>query len=174
MFVSDPTIPSFESKCILLSHQVDSSHISGEVFCWPFAIASPLDWVSSSRSLPNSTLGHQSSDGHSTLSDPSFQLIVTINRRGRLQRNIVFVPPSSVMAVFFKLFVEFRLKQKVIFVSPPDPSTRTQISVNLPLDTATTTTPLWTPLKLPKVVVKGVMFGEVRVEVECKVSNTIQ
>jgi len=154
VFDSDPIIPSFEARRILLSHQVDKSRISGGEFRWPFAIAPPSDSISSLGSSSGSSLGHQSSNGHSPVSDLKFQLIVTINRRGRLTRNI-------------------GVKQKIFYVPPPDPSLRSspaQMSVILPPDTPTSTIAScqWTPQKLPPVVVRGVMFGEIAVEVECK------
>lgn len=177
MFDSDPIIPSFEAKRILLSHQVDKSHISGGDFRWPFAIAPPSDSISSSSSSSASSLGHQSSNGHSPVSDLNFQLIVTINRRGRLTRNIGYVISISAMTVSLTFCFEFRVKQKIFYVPPPDPSLRSspaQMSVILPPDTPTSTISSWIPQKLPPVVVRGVLFNEVAVEVECKVSNAIQ
>ena len=93
VFDRDPIIPSFEAKRILLSHQVDESHISGGKFCWPFAIAPPADSISPLGSSADSSLGHQSSIGHGPVRDLKFQLIVTIYRRGRLTRNVGFVFP---------------------------------------------------------------------------------
>ena len=175
VFDSDPIIPSFEAKRILLSHQVEDSHISGGRFRWPFAIAPPADSISSfGSSASSSSHGHQSSIGH----DLKFQLIVTIYRRGRLTRNVGFVVPTfyhenlSLTSCF-----EFRVKQKIFYVPRPDPTLRSspgQISVDLPHVTPTPTTIPWTPQKLPAVLVRGVMFGQVSVQVECKVSNTIK
>ena len=76
------------------------------------------------------------------------------------------------MTVSLKFCFEFRVKQKILYVPRPDPSS--WISVNHPLDTPTPTAIPWTPQSLPTIVVKGVMFGLVSVEVECKVSNTIK
>jgi hypothetical protein len=178
VFDSDPIIPSFEARRILLSHQVDDSHISGGKFCWPFAIAPPADSISPLGSSADSSLGHQSSIGHGPVHDPKFQLIVTIYRRGRLTRNVGFVVPILYHDSFsLTFYFELRVKQKIFYVPRPDPSLRSspaQISVNLPPDTPTPTTIPWTPQKLPAVVVRGVMFGQVTVEVECKVSNTIK
>jgi hypothetical protein len=91
VFDSDPIIPSFEAKRVLLSHQVDESHISGGKVCWPLAIAPPADSISPLSSSADSSLGHQSSIGHGRVNDLKFQLIVTIYRRGRLTRNVGFV-----------------------------------------------------------------------------------
>ena len=179
VFDSDPIIPSFEAKRILLSHQVEDSHISGGRFRWPFAIAPPADSISSfGSSASSSSHGHQSSIGHGPVHDLKFQLIVTIYRRGRLTRNVGFVVPTfyhenlSLTSCF-----EFRVKQKIFYVPRPDPTLRSspgQISVDLPHVTPTPTTIPWTPQKLPAVLVRGVMFGQVSVQVECKVSNTIK
>lgn len=91
MFDADQIRPSYEAKRILLSQQVDYSHISGGQFCWPFTIASPTASTSSSSTSSVSSLGNTSPNSYSTRSDIHFQLIVTIYRRGRLNRNIGFV-----------------------------------------------------------------------------------
>jgi hypothetical protein len=165
-------MPIFEVKRVLLSQRVDDSHISGGNFCWPFTIVPPTDSVSSSGSSAGSSLGHQSSESHNTGSDLKFQLNVTISRRGRLSPNVGFVFPILCHDGSLTVCFEFRVKQKIFYVPPPDPSLRSspaQISVSLPLDTATTSS--WPQQKFPPVVMRGVMFGHVNVEVECKVSN---
>ena len=178
VFDSDPIIPSFEARRVLLSHQVNESHISGGRFCWPFVIAPPADFISPLGSSADSSLGHQSSIGNGPVHDLKFQLIVTIYRHGRLTRNLGFVVPALYHDSFFLTFCfELRVKQKIFYVPRSDPSTR--ICVNHPLDTLTPTTPTptnipWTPQKLPAVIVRGVMFGQVSVEVECRVSSTIK
>ncbi|KAI9509804.1 hypothetical protein F5148DRAFT_693119 [Russula earlei] len=151
MFESDPIRPSFETKRILLSQQVDQSHISGGIFRWPFAIAFPTASVSSSSSsTTSSSLGHQSLHANGAGSDPKFQLVVTIYRHGRLTRNV-------------------GLRQKIYYVPPPDPSDPSSPPSTLdvlphdhPVDTS------WPEQKLPAVLVSGVMFGQVHVEVECR------
>jgi hypothetical protein len=76
------------------------------------------------------------------------------------------------------IYVEFRVKQKIFYVPQPDPSLRSspaQMSVSLPGDIAPTLAPpmsSWPQQKLPTVIVRGVIFDKVNVEVECKVGNT--
>ncbi|KAF8485988.1 hypothetical protein DFH94DRAFT_163201 [Russula ochroleuca] len=150
VFDSDNIIPSFEVKRVLLSQQVDDSHTSNGYFCWPFALLPPADSIPSSGSSADSSYGHQSSFSHGTDSDLKFQLIVTISRRGRLNRNV-------------------GVKQKIFYVPPPDHpvlrSSPAQISISLP---DTTTTSSWTQQRLPPVGMKGLLHGQVYVEVECK------
>lgn len=94
VFDSDLNIPSFEAKRILLSHQVDDSHISGGEFCWPFAIAPPADSISPLNPSADPSLGLRSSiSRRSVVSNLRFQLFVTIYRHGRLARNVWFVVP---------------------------------------------------------------------------------
>jgi hypothetical protein len=89
VFDSDPNIPSFEAKRILLSHQVDNSYISGGEFCWPFAIAPPADSISPLNPPADPSLGIRSSiSRRSVVSNLKFQLFVTIYRHGRLARNV--------------------------------------------------------------------------------------
>jgi hypothetical protein len=175
VFDSDPIIPSFEVKRILLSQQVDESLILDGYFCWPFAILPPADSIPSSSSSADSSLGHQSSHSYGTDSDLKFQLLVTISRRGRLNKNIGFVVPILCRDGSFIVCFEFRVKQRILYVPPPDHpvlrSSPAQISISLP---DITTIPLWPQQKLPSVVMKGLLHGQVNVEVECRVSNTIK
>jgi len=66
------------------------------------------------------------------------------------------------------------VKQKILYVPRPDPSLRSspaQISVSLPEDVPPTSAPSmssWPQQKLPTVIVRGVIFDRVNVEVECK------
>jgi hypothetical protein len=175
VFDSDNIIPSFEVKRVLLSQQVDDSHTSNGYFCWPFALLPPADSIPSSGSSADSSYGHQSSFSHGTDSDLKFQLIVTISRRGRLNRNVGFVVPILCHDRSFNVCFEFSVKQKIFYVPPPDHpvlrSSPAQISISLP---DTTTTSSWTQQRLPPVGMKGLLHGQVYVEVECKVSNTIK
>ncbi len=178
MFDLDPIIPRFEVKRALSSQQVDESHISGGNFCWPFTITPPTESVSSSSSSADSTPGHQSSNDHSAGGDVTFQLIVTICRRGRLTRNV-----GSVISILYHggsltvCFV-FRVKQQIFYVPHPDSSpcwwtSPARISISLPGDAAPISTPSmssWPQQLLPVVRVRGVIFNRVDVEVECKVS----
>jgi hypothetical protein len=76
------------------------------------------------------------------------------------------------------IYVEFRVKQKIFYDPQPDPSLRSspaQMSVSLPGNIAPTSAPSmssWPQQKLPTVIVRGVIFDKVNVEVECKVGNT--
>lgn len=175
VFDSDPIIPSFEVKRILLSQQVDESLISDGYLCWPFAISPPADTIPSSGSSADSSIGLQSSHSHGTDSDLKFQLIVTISRRRRINRNIGFVVPILYRDGSLTICFEFRVKQRILYVPPPDHpvlrSSPVPISINLP---DITTIPSWTQQKLPSVVMKGLLHGQVNVEVECRVSNTIK
>ena len=93
MFDSDPVAPSYEAKCVLLSQQIDYSHVSDGQFCWPFAISPPDASFSSSHasSATNSSLGHLWSSAHRAGNNQRFRLTVTICRRQWLNRNIGFV-----------------------------------------------------------------------------------
>src|SRR5712671_2954180 len=99
MFDIDPIIPSFEARLILLSQQVDQSHVSNGVFRWPFVIAPPSALVPSSSSSPQSvvesSLRRQSTNGNSTRSNPRFLLVVTIHRQGRFAPKVRFVVSIS-------------------------------------------------------------------------------
>jgi len=177
MFDLDPKVPSYEAKRKMLSHQVDNSHISNDQFCWPFSIPSPTPASpSSASSLADSPLGHQSSNGHSTGSNQKFQLIVTIYRRGRLNPNVAFVITISCHERSLTLCFGFRMRQKGHFIHPPDPTTRsspTPVSVSLPQDPPAIITS-WEEQPFPPVFLRGVMFRQVPVEVECKVGNRYQ
>jgi hypothetical protein len=164
----DPIIPRFEVQRALSSQQVDGSHISGGKFCWPFTITPPTESVSSSSSSADSTPGHGG--------DVTFQLIVTICRRGRLTRNV-----GSVVSILYhgcSLIVcfGFRVKQQIFYVPRPDPSpwsSPARISISLPGDAAPISAPSmlsWPQQLLPMVCVRGVISNRVNVEVECKVS----
>jgi hypothetical protein len=179
MFDLDPSTPSYEAKGKILSHQVDNSHISDDQFCWSFSIPSPTISAppSGTFSLAGSQLGHQSFNGQSTGKKQNFVLIVTINRRGRLNSNIAFVITISYHERSLTLCFDFRRRQEICFIHPPDPTTLssptgTPVSVSPPQDP-----PVMTPWKeqpFPPVLLRGVMFGQFPVEVECKVGNTYQ
>lgn len=162
LFESDPISPSYEIKRILSSQQVDGSSISGGQFIWPFAIPPPPVLSSSSSytaasSPVDSSLSHPSPRGHCV--KPRVQLIVTIHRRGRLTRDV-------------------GLRQTIDYVPPPDtviasspslisaelPSSTSGESRGLPLDSS------WPKQKFPKLIVRGVMFRRLQVEVECKLA----
>lgn len=74
-------------------------------------------------------------------------------------------------------YIEFRVKQKILYVPRPDlllRSSPAQISVKLPEDVPPTSIPSmssWPQQKFPAVVVSGVIFNRAAVEVECKVGN---
>src|SRR5712671_4258062 len=178
MFDIDPIIPSFETKRVLLSQQVrvDQSHVSNGIFRWPFAIAPPTASVpssSSSSSVAESSHGHQSTNGNSTGSNPRFQLIVTIYRQGRLTPNVGFVVSISCHESSLIVCFNSRVRQVISYVPPPDPSvlqsSPPSTTISLPYELPANLP--WAEQKLPSVVVRGVMFRRVHVEVECKVSH---
>ena len=86
--------------------------------------------------------------------------------------------PSFTVTGSLTIYVDFRVKQKIFYVPRPDPSLRAspaQISVSLPGDVAPTPAPSmssWPQQKLPAVIVRGVIFDKVNVEVVCQVGNT--
>src|SRR5882757_6186095 len=172
MFDIDPIIPSLEARLILLSQQVDQSHVSNGVFRWPFVIAPPSALVPSSSSSSRSSsgvepsLGHQSTNGNSTGSNPRFQLVVTIYRQGRLAPKVGFVVSISCRESSLTVCFDSRVRQVISYVPPPD------LSVRQSSPTSTTIPPYnppanlpWTEQKFPSVVVRGVMFRRVQVEV---------
>jgi hypothetical protein len=177
MFDSDPIAPSYEARRNLLPH-VDHSNVSDGHFNWPFAIASPTASASSPSSSPvtGSSLGHQSLNGHSTGSVLKFQLIVTIYRRGRFNWNIGFVITISFHERSLTLYFGFRVTQKLSYVSPPDPSVQSSsprsLSIDLPYDPPAILS--WPKQNFPAVVVRGVMFRRIRVELECNVRNRVR
>jgi hypothetical protein len=177
MFDSDPITPSYETKCVLLSRQVDHSHVFGGICHWPFTVAFPTASVPSlsTSSETDSSLGHQPSNIQDTGSDLKFQLIVTIYRRGRLYQNIGFVITISCNERSLTLCFGFRLKQKISYVLPPDPSVRSS-TLPLPPDLLhdPPAVPSWPMQTFPVVCVRGVMFRQIPVEVECQVSNRNQ
>ncbi|KAH9025329.1 hypothetical protein EDB84DRAFT_401820 [Lactarius hengduanensis] len=159
VFESDPVIPSYETKRIILPNQVDESCISGGQFSWPFVI-SPPPVLSSS---PSSTAASGSSDsslGQYLIRDhhdkPKVQLIVTFCRHGRLTRNLV-------------------LRQPIHYIPPPDPVTTPPplIPTNPPTDPfvdppGLSVDPSWAQQTFPVILVKGVMSRQLQVEVTCK------
>jgi hypothetical protein len=169
-------IPSYEAKRLLLPQQVDGSHISGGKFYWPFAIAPPNPSLPppSPCSTLDSSLGHQSSSSGGA-GIPTFQLIVTICRRGRLTRNVGFVISPSCHEASLTTCVGLRVRQQILYISPPDPSVRSSpqaISVDLPHDPPAITS--WLRQNFPAVNVEGVIFDQDYVQVECNVSNGYQ
>lgn len=104
VFDSDPNIPWLEVKRALSSQHVDESQFSGRKFCWPFTITPPPESILSSSSSTGSSIGHQSSNGHTTGGDLKFELIVTIYR-GRLTRNV-----GSVVSILYRERVSYYLR----------------------------------------------------------------
>ena len=174
LFESDPINPSYETKRILLPHQVDESCISSGQFIWPFIITPPLVLSSSSSGHSDLSLGHLLPRGHCNV--PKVQLIVTIHRRGRLTRNVGYVhPPLSFNKHIFT--VGFRLSQSILYIPltvPSPTSSPSLISTELPSSNSGESRDLpvdlsWPEQKFPRVAVRGAMFGQVPVEVECRV-----
>ena len=166
-------IPSGETRRVLLPHQVDSSHVSGGQleYRWPFSIPPPAVTTSArSSSGGHSSLGHHSYDRNG---DPEFKLVVAMHRPGLFARHIEFVPsiiPSDCYLPGLRGFL--RLRQQICYVAPPDPSIppcASPLSFDHPPFPSTDSP--WSPQKFPSVRVRGVMFSERDIEVECKVSN---
>jgi hypothetical protein len=88
VFNLDLINPLFEVKRTLSSQQVDQSQFPSGTICWPFTIAPPTDPNVSSSSSADSTIGHQSSNGHSAGGELKFELIVTGHRSGPLTRKV--------------------------------------------------------------------------------------
>ena len=181
-------IPSAETKCVLLPHQVDSSHLSGGEYRWPFSIPPPPVTASSasSSSAGHSSLGHRflsspsfrshSSLGHRSYdrkSDPEFKLVVIMHRPGLFTRNIEFVLSILLSECYLPgPSCSLRVRQQICYVAPPDPFISlcsSPISFDHP--PMLLTDPSWSPQNYPSVMVRGVMFSERDVEVECKVGN---
>ena len=82
------------------------------------------------------------------------------------------------MTTCLTIYIEFRVKQKILYVPHPGPLLRSslaQISVSLPGDVAPASIPSmssWPQQKFPTVIVSGVIFDRADVEVECKVGNS--
>jgi hypothetical protein len=79
----------------------------------------------------------------------------------------------------------FRMCQNIHFIHPPDLSTRSSpspVSVSLPqappalvsLPQGPPVVLSWKEKQFPPILLRGVMFGQSLVEVECKVSNIYQ
>ena len=165
-------IPSGETKRVLLPHQVDSSHSSDGRYRWPFSIPPPLTTsFVGSYSGGHSSLGHHSYDRNS---DPEYKLVVTMHRRGLFARHIEFVPFILLSECYSPGTSGFlRLRQQICYVAPPDPSISScspSVSLDHPPSPLMDTS--WPQQKFPPVMVRGVMFSEHDVEVECKVSNS--
>jgi len=180
LFESDPITPSYETKRVLPSQQVDESCISGGQFIWPFVFSPPPVLSSSSGSTAASNPA-DSSDGQMLPRGYSIkskvQLIITIYRRGRLTRNVGYVlsTPSS-NEYFFHSRLRFRLRQPIRYIPPPERVMTPSYSMgSTELPSASVETPSlpadspWPHQTFPRVVVRGVMFREIPVEVECKV-----
>lgn len=168
MFISDPANPSYKRKVVLLSEQIDDSYISNNEFCGQFAIAPP-----SATDLAPSPLT-PSGQAKSAAWRPSFgnlkfQLQVTIHRRGLLAPKIRYVFSTQVLPTLSNF--RFRMKQPIRCMRRPDPSTLFPI----PFSRTLREPPLsWTEKKCPEVIIRGDIFHNVRVEVECKVSGKYQ
>lgn len=160
LFESDPIRPSYEITYTLSSRQVDESCTSGGQFTWPFAIALPS--ILSSPTGPStmsrrsdSSYGHPAPRGRST--GLRGQLIVTIYRRGRLTRNvgltqqIQFIPPPEPVITASPSLLSTEL-----------PSSNSGESRGLPADSS------WPHQDFPRVIVRGVIFRQLQVDIECK------
>jgi hypothetical protein len=182
LFESDPIRPSYEITNTLSSQQVDESLPSGGQFTWPFAIALPPILSSSAgpstaRHRSDSSFGHPAPRSHST--GLRGQLIVTIYRRGRLTRNVGYVlsVPLFTSVPFHSKF-GFRLTQQIQFVPPPEPvltASPSLLSTELPSSNSGESRGLpadspWPHQDTPRVIVRGVIFRRLQVDIECKVS----
>ncbi|KAI9439546.1 hypothetical protein H4582DRAFT_1535517 [Lactarius indigo] len=151
LFESDPVTPSCEIKRTLSPQEVDESRISGGHFSWPFVITPPS--VLSSIAAPASartdpSITHHSSGDH--FIRPRTQLMVIIYRTGgRLTRNV-------------------GLRQPIYYIPPPTPGTPSppsQIPTSIPPDFPVDS---WPEQKLPDVIMRGIIFRKLQVEVTCK------
>ncbi|KAI9456877.1 hypothetical protein BJY52DRAFT_1379919 [Lactarius psammicola] len=161
LFESDPIIPSYETKRTLLSQQVHDSCISDGLFTWPFVITPPpvLSSSSSSTTAPGRTDSSPTPlSPRRYFVSPTVRLIVKIYRRGPFTRNL-------------------GLSQPIRYVPSPDPvptPSPSPISPVLPSNLPLCSPCLppmdlpWPRQKLPAVIVRGVIFGQLQVEVECK------
>ena len=136
---------------------------------WPFVITLPPVLSSSASSS-----GHR---GHSI--GLRGQLIVTIYRRGRLTRNIGYVLSVPLFPrILFTLDFGFRLTQQIQFVPPPEPvltSSPSPLITELPSGSSGESPSVpadssWPHQNFPRVVVRGVIFRRLQVDIECKVS----
>ncbi|KAH9037011.1 hypothetical protein EDB84DRAFT_1577663 [Lactarius hengduanensis] len=147
VFISDPTNPTYKTKLVLLSEQIDSSHISNKEFCWRFAIGPPSPTYSPPSPLTapeqaNPSVGRPSLRSHD--SNLKSQLQITIHRRGCLTRKL-------------------RMKQPIRYIIRPDPST-----LSPALSLARKPPLSWTENTCPEAIVRGTIFNQIHVEVECK------
>ncbi|KAI9454405.1 hypothetical protein BJY52DRAFT_1417892 [Lactarius psammicola] len=143
LFETDPISPSYETKRTLLSQEVDESCISDGLFTWPFVITPPpvLSSTSSSTTAPGRT------DYSPTPLSP---------RRYFLQ---------SIVADVLLAILDYVPTPSPSPISPVLPSNLLLHSPCLPpMDLP------WPRQKLPAVVVRGVIFGQLQVEVECKLN----
>jgi hypothetical protein len=174
VFDSDPIIPSGESKSVMLPQNVDSSHLSDGHYHWPFSIVPPTIVVSSPNSpSAESSLGPGHISSHGRGRDLKHQLVVTIYRRGRLNRNVGFVHFALLYGRWFivGLGSDFRVTQQIRYVPPPDPSMPSCPSpsaIEAPHDFPVNSD--WEPQEYPGVLVKGSFYGK-SIEVVCKVSH---
>src|SRR5712671_2967682 len=92
--------------------------------------------------------------------------------RGVSHRMLGSWSPFPVMKVLLLCF-NSRVRQVISYVPPPDPSvlqsSPPSTTISLPYEFPANLP--WAEQKLPSVVVRGVMFRRVHVEVECKVSH---
>ncbi|KAI0255034.1 hypothetical protein BJV78DRAFT_1359024 [Lactifluus subvellereus] len=182
VFESNLITPSGENRCVLLPKQINASHFEGGEYRWPFSIHPPRVTTPSANPPPasHSSLGHRSNDRNS---DPEFKLVVTMHRPGLFAQNITFVLSALLSESYLPGPSGFlRVRQQICYVAPPDPSIPT-CSSPIPFDHPPNllTDPSWSPQKFPPVMVRGVMFPQRDIDVECKlfapgsypVSNTI-
>lgn len=129
-FDSDPTKPTYKTKVVLLSGQIDPSHNVNEEFSGPFVIPPPT------TTAP---------DG-----DLKFELQITIHRCGCFTRKL-------------------RMKQRIRYLTRPDPSILSPLPQTLARNPRNLPSS-WRANDYPGVIVKGVIFQQKQVEVECKLA----
>ncbi|KAH9020215.1 hypothetical protein EDB85DRAFT_2153196 [Lactarius pseudohatsudake] len=171
VFISDPTNPTYKTKLVLLSEQIDSSHISNKEFCWRFAIGPPSPTYSPPSPLTapeqaNPSVGRPSLRSHD--SNLKSQLQITIHRRGcltRKLRSVSFTRPPPWPTHKFRS----RMKQPIRYIIRPDPST-----LSPAFSLARKPLLSWTENTCPEAIVRGTIFNQIHVEVECKASSKYQ
>ncbi|KAI0258408.1 hypothetical protein BC834DRAFT_975189 [Gloeopeniophorella convolvens] len=150
MYESDPIRPSYETKRSLTPETIDpaSYAISNGQVRWPFVMIVPIaaPVLSSGASALSVRAGSSNGHSHGHGSEPKIQLSVTIFRHGRLNQNVGAGP------------VQIR------YSHPPEPSPSSSDESNAPAS------PSWAQQKFPPVLVKGVIFQQWQVHIECRLT----
>lgn len=154
MFDSDLTNPTQTAEVVLSSGQIDPSHIINDEFCVHFSIAPPTTTALDSNL--------------------KFELQITIRRRGCLNRKIKFVTSTHCLRRhLLTVDLNLRMKQWIMYSTRPDTPNVSPL-LQTPARKPRNLPSSWKANDYPGVIVKGVIFQQDQVEVECKVSNEYQ